>query len=84
MAPEGAVLAPQGGGVSKQFLNRACRNCTPPCQGGEKLHPKRLGYVCSHSYCLCMGFEPIKGAVLTQVLVQGVYIKTRHEGLKRS
>jgi len=57
-----------GGG----FQNRACRNCTPPCQGGEKLHPKRLDYACSHSYCLCLGFEPISGSSLTGVLAVGV------------
>jgi len=58
-----------GGGV---FQNRECRNCTPPCQGGEKLHPKRLDYACSHSYCLCLGFEPDTGPVLTEVLNRNV------------
>jgi len=62
-----------GGGI----LNRECRNCTPPCQGGEKLHPKRLDYACSHSYCLCLGFEPLGAPVLTSALEGRVKSKRR-------
>lgn len=56
------------------MLNRPCRNCTPPCQGGEVLH--RRGYCC-HSYCLCVAFDPEKATLAGGALGTGtVHLST--------
>ena len=49
-----ATMLPRKKGLGS-ISNRECRNCTPPCQGGEVLH--RRGRCC-HSYCDCEVFEP--------------------------
>lgn len=53
-------------------LNRECSNCVYPCQGGEKLHPKRLDYACCHGYCPCLMFEPVSASSLLGFLNRGL------------